>query len=149
MRYPAIFNHDDDFNFLQEQIKRMFDKSLGFSGSSPNALSEQAWGPVVDICETDENYQLEADLPGMNKDDINIDLQGNVLTLSGERKHEERTSDEGLVRTERRYGKFVRSFTLPQNVDPSGIKANYNNGVLKLVLPKSEESKPKQIKVES
>lgn len=149
MRNLALFDPTDEFNYLQEQINRMFNESMRLSPGSTSALNADNWGPSVDIHENPESYEIEADLPGMKKEDINIDLQGNVLTLSGERKHESESSAGDEVRIERRYGRFLRSFTLPQNVDPESIKANYQNGVLKLVLPKKEEARPKQIKVES
>lgn len=149
MRNLAIFDPREDFNYLQEQINRMFDETMNFPYRSRNVLNTRQWGPSVDIHENADSYQIEADLPGMRKEDISIDLQDNVLTISGERKQESEASGQEDVRVERRYGKFVRSFTLPPNVDPDNIKASYQNGVLKLQLPKREEAKPKQIKVES
>lgn len=149
MRNLAVFDPTDEFNYLREQINRMFNETMRFPSRGTSALNSESWGPSVDIHENPDNYQIEADLPGMKKEDINIDLQGNVLTLSGERKHEAESSAGDDVRVERRYGKFIRSFTLPQNVDPENIKASYNDGVLRLLLPKKEEARPKQIKVES
>lgn len=149
MRNLAIFDPTDEFNFLQDRINRIFDESLRFPRRYSESVSTGVWSPTVDVHETDENYELVADLPGMKKQDINIDIRANVLTLSGERKHEDRKENENEVRVERSFGKFVRSFTLPQNVDSENIKASYKDGVLRLTLPKREEARPKQIKIES
>src|SRR3989337_75350 len=104
--------------------------------------------PAVDIYETNDSFVVSADLPGLNKDEIQIDLKDNTLTLKGEKKFEEKVSKDNYIRVERAYGSFVRSFTLPQNVDPEKIKAEYKEGVLEITIPKKEEAKPKQIKVE-
>jgi len=100
---------------------------------------------VVRVC---GSFVVKADLPGVNKDDIQIDLKDNTLTLKGEKKFENKVSKDNYIRVERSYGTFVRSFTLPQNVDAEKIKATYKDGVLELTLPKKEEAKPKQIKVD-
>jgi len=112
-------------------------------------LEKSDWYPSVDVSENDDKIKLEADLPGMKKDDIDVNIDGNVLSIKGERKREEETEEEGYHRAERNYGKFQRTFTLPANVDAKNAKANFKDGVLKLTLPKLEEiEKGKKIAIE-
>jgi HSP20 family protein len=106
------------------------------------------WHPSVDVYENENAYVLKAELPGVNKEDIKLDINNNTLTLKGEKKFEEKTEKENYVRIERSYGSFTRTFMLPDKVDTENIKANYKDGVLEIVLPKKEEAKPKEIKVE-
>ena len=135
---------------LQDNINKMFESVL--SGNFPaigDDMESRQWSPVVDIYENDDSFVVEADLPGMSKDDIHVDVQDHTLTIRGEKKFEEKTTKDKYMRVERAYGSFFRSLTLPANVDSSKIKAKYKDGVLQLTLPKSEEAKPKQIKVEA
>jgi len=112
---------------------------------STNLASLAEFAPSVDIEESDEMYMISADLPGMKKDDVKIDITGNSLRLSGERNRE--VNEEGY--RERSYGRFSRSFTLPQNIDAKKVEANFEDGVLRIVLPKTEISKAQAIKIES
>jgi len=138
-----------DFGSLQERINRMFDDTIRtLYPTDGEELEKGTWAPAVDIYETNDSFVVSADLPGLNKDEIQIDLKDNTLTLKGEKKFEEKVSKDNYIRVERAYGSFVRSFTLPQNVDPEKIKAKYKEGVLEMTIPKKEEAKPKQIKVE-
>ncbi len=138
-----------DFGTLQDRINRLFDQTLKtFHPEGEEELERGTWVPAVDIHETDESFVVKADLPGMNKEDIQIDIKDSTLTLKGEKKFEEKVSKDNYIRVERTYGTFIRSFTLPQNVDSDKIKAKYKDGVLELTLPKKEEAKPKQIKVD-
>lgn len=138
-----------DFGSLQERINRMFDDTIRtLHPTDGEALEKGTWAPAVDIYETNDSFVVSADLPGLNKDEIQIDLKDNTLTLKGEKKFEEKVSKDNYIRVERAYGSFVRSFTLPQNVDPEKIKAKYKEGILEITIPKKEEAKPKQIKVE-
>ncbi len=105
------------------------------------------WAPRVDILEQDGGYELVADLPGLKKEDIKIEIQDNMLTLRGEKKLEEEKKDKSYRLCERYYGEFVRTFALPENVDRDGIVAGFKDGVLKLEIPKTEKAKPKQIEV--
>jgi HSP20 family protein len=105
------------------------------------------WAPRVDILEQDGGYELVADLPGLKKEDIKIEIQDNMLTLRGEKKLEEEKKDKSYRLCERYYGEFVRTFALPENVDRDGIVAGFKDGVLKLEIPKTEKVKPKQIEV--
>lgn len=138
-----------DFGSLQERINRMFDDTMrALNPQESEEFGRGAWMPAVDIHETEDGYVVKADLPGLKKEDIQIDLKDSTLTLKGEKKFEEKVSKDNYIRTERAYGTFIRSFTLPHNVDAEKIKASYRDGVLELTLPKKEEAKPKQIKVE-
>ena len=138
-----------DFGTLQDRINGMFEQTIRrFYPEGEEEVERGSWAPEVDIHETEDSFVVKADLPGISKEDIQIDLKDSTLTLKGEKKFENKVSKENYIRVERSYGTFVRSFTLPQNVDAEKIKAVYKDGVLELTLPKKEEAKPKQIKVE-
>ena len=109
--------------------------------------SDTVWSPNVDVSETEKNYEVKAEIPGLKKEDIKVTVEDNILKLSGEKKHEEETNDKNYHRLERSYGKFERSFRLPKEVKKEEIKASYKNGVLDVVIPKAEEVKPKEITV--
>jgi HSP20 family protein len=129
---------------LQEQVNRIFGDGLGRTGEESNLTP---WAPAVDIYETENELVVKADLPDMNPQDLDIRVENNILTIRGERKFEKRVSEENYLRVERAYGSFARSFTLANTVNSEAIKADYQNGVLTLSIPKTEEAKPKQIKV--
>ena len=105
------------------------------------------WHPVVDIYENDDNIVITAELPGVDKKDISVDVNGRILTLKGERSADNEVKEDNYYRKERSYGKFERSFTLPADVDPDKVKADFKDGILKLDIPKPEAHKPKQITV--
>jgi len=128
----------------QEQINRIFGDGVGRTGEESNLTP---WAPAVDIYETENELVVKADLPDMNPQDLDIRVENNILTIRGERKFEKRVSEENYLRVERAYGSFARSFTLANTVNSEAIKADYQNGVLTLSIPKTEEAKPKQIKV--
>lgn len=113
--------------------------------SDDRALEVGDWMPIVDIDETPDAFHIRAELPGVHKEDINVAVDNNVLTIKGEKKKEKK--DRKHHRTECVYGSFVRSFTLPHSVNADGIHAKYHNGALNLNIPKAEEVKPRQIKV--
>lgn len=120
-----------------------------FNGVASRSESEgTVWNPNVDVYETENSYVLKADLPGIKKEDIQLDVNNNTLTIKGDRKFEEKVEKDNYLRIERRYGSFSRSFTLSDKVDKENIAANYKDGVLEVTLPKKEEAKPKEIKVE-
>jgi HSP20 family protein len=106
-----------------------------------------AWAPAVDIFEKGDDLVIRAEIPGVDKDDVDITVRNNSLTLRGERKREQEINEDNSYRLERSYGNFVRSFTLPRTVDSTRISARYDNGVLDIVLPKAEEAKPKKIEI--
>jgi HSP20 family protein len=113
------------------------------------ALSTTSWNPSVDIFETDSDVVVKAELPGMDPKSITVRLENNVLTLNGERHFEKETKEESYHRIEREYGSFSRAFSIPMAVKEDKITAEYKDGVLKIVLPKKEELKPKTIKIEA
>jgi len=113
------------------------------------AISTTAWNPSVDIFETDSDIVVKVEAPGMNAKDFDVRLENNVLMLKGERKFEKETKEENYHRVERSYGSFSRSFALPTGVKEDKIAAEYRDGILKIVLPKKEEVKPKSIKIEA
>ena len=125
-----------------------FFNEFGWGQEQTEELDEASWAPKVDIYETKDNYVLNAELPGLTKEDISIDLNDNTLTLKGERKFEEKVEKDNYVRVERSYGSFARSFVLSDNVNAEAVTANYKDGMLEVTLPKKEEAKPKEIKVE-
>lgn len=108
---------------------------------------EMNWTPRMDVKESEEAYILHADLPGLKQNDVKITLNDHVLTISGERKHEDEKKNEKYHYVERAYGSFQRSFTLPSSINGEKIKAEYKDGVLNITLPKTEESKPKEIAI--
>jgi HSP20 family protein len=129
---------------LQDQINRLFNDSFERAGEESNLT---AWAPAVDIYETEHELVVKADLPDVDPKDLDIRVENNILTIRGERKFEKKVNEENYLRVERSYGAFARSFTLANTVNSEAIKAEYNNGVLTLSIPKREEAKPKQIKV--
>ena len=128
---------------IQNEINGVFDGQPNLSCQ----FEDSAWSPSVDIAETADQIVVSADLPGVSKGDIKVNLENNVLTFSGERKRESKAENENYPRTERSCGFFSRSFTLPSSVKVDAIKAGYENGVLRLILPKVEEARPRLIPV--
>jgi HSP20 family protein len=128
---------------LQDQVNRLFESTVQGRGDSA-ALT--AWTPSVDIYETENELVIKADMPEINEKDLDIRVENN-LTIRGERKFEQTVKEDNYLRIERNYGSFSRSFGLPNTVNTEAIKAEYKNGVLTVELPKSAESKPKQIEV--
>ncbi len=129
---------------LQEQINRVFGDVVGRAGEESNLTP---WAPSVDIYETENELVVKADVPDVNPQDLDIRVENNILTIRGERKFETKVNEENYLRIERAYGSFSRSFSLANSVKSEAIRADYQNGVLTLSLPKREEAKPKQIKV--
>jgi HSP20 family protein len=112
-----------------------------------DVMSKFNWNPAVDVYDTDNTVVIKAELPGIDKKDLSIDVNGRVLTLKGERSGDNEVKEEKYYRKERFHGKFERSFTLPDDTDPEKIQAEFKDGVLKIEVPKPEEKKPKQITV--
>jgi HSP20 family protein len=129
-------------------MDRLFNEFLGRGWGGEEGLASGAWIPKVDVFETPESVVLKADLPEVKKDDVEISIQNNTLTLKGERKMETETRGKQVSRLERSYGSFARSFSLPPTVDAERATAEFADGVLTLTLPRREEHKPKQIKVQ-
>jgi HSP20 family protein len=144
-RYPqsdlaATF---DQLTNLREELDRAFGSSLNSFFRPLGSLNR--WNPAVDVYQDKDQFTVYAELPGLKKEEIEISLNGETLTISGERKHEV-NADKGF-RTERYFGKFQRSLTLPVSVNSEKVNATYKDGILKVVLPKAEAAKPKQIAV--
>jgi HSP20 family protein len=129
---------------LQRGINQLFDDSLG-TPREETAL--KAWSPAVDVYEDEESFLIKVDLPEISREDVKVNLNENTLSISGERRVENEDKRENYHRVERSYGQFYRSFTLPPNVNPEAINAQFKDGVLRLTLPKKEEAKPRQIDV--
>jgi HSP20 family protein len=130
---------------LQRRMNRLFDDSIFRSEKGDEGLMN--WTPNVDIFEDDEKIMLSAELPGMDRKDVKIHVENNMLSISGERKLENEEKKDRYTRVERYYGSFQRSFALPNLVNQDKIEAHMEKGVLKVTLPKREESKPKQIEI--
>ena len=128
-------------------MNRLF--SSTFSRGDDNELMRGAWSPQVDIFENKDQIVLEAELPGMKPEDVEISIENNVLTLHGERKFEKKDEGDNFHRVERSYGSFTRSFTLPPTVSSENAQAEFENGVLRLTLAKREEAKPRRIEIKA
>jgi HSP20 family protein len=136
----------EGFNGLHSRINELFEET--FNGSRPyQASGTGAWWPPVDILESKDGYLLRAELPGMKREDFNLEVKDGTLTLSGERKFDEAANGVQYHRVERAAGKFSRSFSLQQTVKSEEIKATYRDGILEIHVPKAEEAKPKQISI--
>jgi HSP20 family protein len=133
-----------EFRGLADRFSRAMS---GTPARRDEEMSLGTWLPPVDIAEDKDRLVLTAELPGFQKDQIEVQLEGGVLTLRGERKFEDEKNGRNFHRVERSYGQFVRSFTLPNNVDRENVKANFANGLLEIMIPKREEAKPRQIQI--
>ena len=134
-----------DLSQLQNRVNRLF------TDSRATGLEEdpfQSWAPPVDIFERGDNLILSAELPGVSREELELKVEGNVLTLRGERQRDKTIQDEQYHRVERTYGTFSRSFTLPSTVDSARIEARFKDGILEVTLPKAEDAKPKRIDVQ-
>ena len=129
---------------LHDQVNRIFNQTAG-TQEFESALT--AWAPSVDIYETANELVVKTDLPDVEEKDIDVRVENNLLTIRGERKFDKSVTEDNYLRVERTYGAFSRSFSLPNTVNAEAIRAEYKNGVLMLNLPKREESKPRQVKV--
>jgi HSP20 family protein len=131
---------------LRGEIDRLFEEAAG-RPQLKGETSTANWAPTVDIHEDKEGIHISADLPGLTQKDIKVNIENNILTLSGERKLEREDKKENYYRIERVYGNFIRSFSLPNTVNTEKVEAQIENGVLKILLPKREEAKPKPVEV--
>ena len=132
---------------MQREINKMFDNFFRGGTLEDGSLGSSVWTPAVDVEERDDEYQVKVELPGVNKDDVKITMQDNVLTIRGEKKQEKESKNSNYHRVERSYGSFQRSFTLPTSVKHDKIEASYKEGILTIGLPKAEDAKPKHIEV--
>jgi HSP20 family protein len=146
----GIIRWNPEADLLRGRMDRLFNEMLQNvwgAGAASEGFSPRTWAPPVDIRETDEALVLNAELPGLTKEDVEITLENNVLTLAGERRLEKDVKAENWHRLERAYGSFSRSFTLPTSVRTDRVEAAFANGVLTVTLPKMEESKPRRISI--
>lgn len=135
-----------DLITLREKMNRLFEEAASSRGEEKDLISS-SWTPSVDIYETEHEVVLTAEVPGIDDKDIEIKIEDNTLTLKGERNLEKEIQEENYHRIERAYGSFYRSFSIPNYIDAEKIKAEHENGVLKVVMPKKTELKPRKIKV--
>ena len=133
-----------ELSSLQSEMNRLFNAAFDTPQTTAGA---RRWTPAMDLLETDDQFVLRADLPGMSEGDVTIELEDNVLTVSGERKAEHEEKREGFYRMERAYGSFSRSLTLPKGVDPEAVTAAFDRGVLEVRIPKPEQRKPRKISI--
>ncbi len=143
-KYISRWEPFRDMLSLRADMDRLFSSLFGGAHEEREGL----WAPIVDIEEDNDSILVKAEIPGMSKEDIKVSVQSNILTITGERKHESETKNKTFHRVERSYGKFSRMITLPTDVDSDKVKANYKDGILSIVLPKPETVKPKHIDVE-
>jgi HSP20 family protein len=134
-----------ELSSLQTEMNRLFNAAFDTPTAGNNVA--RRWTPAMDLLETDEEFVLRADLPGLTESDVSIELEDNVLTLSGERKTEHEDKREGFYRMERTFGSFSRSLTLPKGVDPEAVTAAFDRGVLEVRIPKPEQRKPRKINI--
>ncbi len=133
---------------LQNRLSTLFGRAaVSKNPERQEALSVAEWAPLVDITEDEKEYLIKAELPEVKKDEIKINVQNDVLVISGERRYEKEEKDKKYHRVERAYGRFSRSFTIPEDSDPERVSAEFKDGLLHVHLPKSERSKPKSITV--
>ena len=131
------------------QLLNAMDRRVDSRYLSPRYLASQSWGVAVDVSESEDEYLIKASLPGINPEDLDINIESNVLTIKGEYKEEKESENRRYHMRERRSGNFCRSFSLPNAVDTEAVEATYEAGVLTLSLPKAEEAKPQRIEVKS
>jgi HSP20 family protein len=130
---------------LRDNINRLFDLNFPWEEGRPMELA--GWRPTVDIYDSNGETVIQAELPGVKKEDISVDVKDNVLTITGQRSKEEEIKEENYYRQERRFGSFQRAFTLPGEVDPENVKAEFKDGILKVRIPKPREPQTKKITI--
>jgi HSP20 family protein len=137
-----------ELNSLQQEMNRLFSSFFDTPTTGNGTSNARRWIPAMDLVETGEEYVLTADLPGLSQEDISLEFEDNVLTVSGERKAEHSERKEGYFRLERATGTFSRSLTLPEGVDADAVKATIDKGVLEIRIPKPEQRKPKKVAIQ-
>lgn len=136
-----------ELDLFHNEMNRLFDAFFGVGPRNGNGA--RRWVPAMDLVEEDDSLVVKADLPGLSRDDVSIEIEDGVLTISGERKSEHSERRDGYVRIERGYGSFARSLRLPEGVDAEQVKASFANGVLEVRIPKPEERKPHRVEITS
>lgn len=140
----------DPFGELEEvsnRLNRIFGRSAVPAAAGNEMMTVADWAPSVDISETDKEYLIKADIPGVKKEDVKVTIENGVLTVKGERKSEKDEKGKTFHRIERSYGSFVRSFSLPEGVDDAAAKAEFKDGMINITLPKSEKAKSKAVEI--
>jgi len=132
---------------IQQEMNRLFGTLFDSPTTSGNGGSYRRWIPAMDLVEEGDHYVLRADLPGLSEKDVKVEFEDSVLTISGERKSEHEDRKQGYYRIERSSGAFSRSLTLPEGIDPDGVQARFDNGVLEVRVPKPEERKPRRVAI--
>ena len=139
-----------ELDSLQGEMNRLFSSFFDTpaAGKGGNGSSgTRRWIPAMDLVETQDNFVLKADLPGMSESDVNVELENNVLTISGERRTEHEEQHEGYYRLERATGSFSRALSLPEGIDADAVTAAFDNGVLTVRIPKPAQAKPRKVKI--
>ena len=144
-RFAPRATQNNAFNLFNRAVEELFGELArpGYEGQE----AVRPWQPLVDIVETPQSYEVRAELPGVAKDNVQLSVENNVLTLSGERKFEKDVDKESYHRIERAYGAFSRSFALPNRVDAERVEAKYENGLLTVIIPKADEARPRKIEI--
>ena len=132
---------------IQQEMNRLFNTFFDAPASGGTGGTARRWVPAMDLVETDDHFVLRADLPGLAEEDVKLEFQDNVLTISGERRYEHEAKKDGFYRIERGSGQFTRSLTLPEGVDAEAITAAFDKGVLEVRVPKPEQRKPRRIDI--
>jgi HSP20 family protein len=135
-----------EFSTLQNEMNRLFNTVFDTPAAN-GGTTLRRWMPAMDLVETDDHFVLRADLPGLSEEDVNIEVEDRVLTISGERKAEHELSKEGYHRVERAFGSFSRALTLPEGIDPDAVAATFDRGVLEVRIPKPEQRKPRKVTI--
>jgi HSP20 family protein len=136
-----------ELNTIQNEMNRLFNTFFEGSGPATSAGASRRWLPPMDLVETADHYVLRADLPGLSEEDVSVQLEDGVLTISGERKAEHEAQREGYYRLERGFGSFSRSLTLPDGVDGDAVTARFDRGVLEITIAKPERKKPRRVQI--
>jgi HSP20 family protein len=136
-----------EFSTLQNEMNRLFNTVFDGPAPSANGGHLRRWMPPMDLVESGDHFVLRADLPGLSEQDVNVELEDTTLTISGERQPEHESREEGYYRVERAFGPFSRSLQLPKGIDPEGVAASFDRGVLEVRIPKPEQRKPRRITI--
>jgi HSP20 family protein len=136
-----------ELNTIQQEVNRLFNTFFEAPAPGNSGSGLRRWIPAMDLVETEDEFVLRADLPGLSEKDVNIEIESNVLTISGERKAEHEERKEGYYRVERSSGTFSRSLTLPEGVAPESVRASFDRGVLEVRIPKPEARKPRRVAI--
>jgi HSP20 family protein len=139
------FDPNREVDSLQSEVNRVFDVFFGNGGRGPS----RRWVPAMDLFETEGELVLRADLPGVTREEVQIEIKDSVLTISGERRAESQEEAEGYLRVERSFGSFTRSLSLPRGVEADAVAAEFTDGVLEVRVPKPEERKPHRVEIGS